>query len=92
VRDLDWVLGLLDRLGIRGRAPQADVRLMNTPADSDSWLLERFWELHTTVARHGPHARWADGAALYPVELVLTVTLREARRPRSCWPQARHLT
>ena len=51
---------------------------MNTPVDSNSRPLKRFWGLLMTVARRGPRAAAAVGAALYPVELVLTAVLRES--------------
>jgi SAM-dependent methyltransferase len=78
VRDIDWILGLLDRTGFEVVRRRPMFVLMNTPVDSDSRLLQRFWGLLTTLARRGPRAAGAVGAALYPVELLLTATLRES--------------
>ena len=52
--------------------------LMNTPVDSRSRLLERWWGLLMNVMAR--RARWLGGplgAAVYPVETALTAILRE---------------
>jgi SAM-dependent methyltransferase len=78
VRDIDWVLSLLDRTGFELVSRRPLFVLMNTPIDSNSRVLERFWTLLMTAARRGPRAAAAVGAALYPVELALTAALRES--------------
>jgi SAM-dependent methyltransferase len=77
VRDIDWILGLLDRTGFDVLSRRPVFVLMNTPVDSRNRLLRRFWGLLMTAVRRGPRAAAMVGAALYPVELFLTAVLRE---------------
>jgi SAM-dependent methyltransferase len=78
VRDLDWVLALLDRTGFEVVRRRPLFVLMNTPVDSRSRLLKRFWGLLMSGAKTGPRSAAALGAALYPVEVALTALLRES--------------
>jgi SAM-dependent methyltransferase len=76
-RDADWILGLLDRSGfdLVRRGPL--FVLMNTPVDTNSRVLKAWWWVLLNVLSR---ARWLGGpagAAIYPVELALTATLRE---------------
>lgn len=78
VRDIRWTLALLDRTGFEVVSRKPLFVLMNTPVDSRSRALERFWGLLMTAAHRGPRAASAVGAALYPVELALTRLLEES--------------
>jgi hypothetical protein len=76
-RDADWILGLLDRSGFEVILRRPLFVLLNTPVDTRSRLLKRWWWLVMNITAR---ARWLGGplaAAVYPFETALTAILRE---------------
>jgi SAM-dependent methyltransferase len=76
-RDADWILDALREAGFDVLTRKPLFVLMNTPVDTQSRLLKGWWWLLMNVMAR---ARWLGGpfgAAVYPVELALTATLRE---------------
>jgi SAM-dependent methyltransferase len=51
--------------------------LMNTPVSSRSRLLDRWWRLVVRLVSRSDVAGWALGAALFPLEVLLTRVLRQ---------------
>jgi 2-polyprenyl-3-methyl-5-hydroxy-6-metoxy-1,4-benzoquinol methylase len=76
-RPLEWIEDRLAAVGLDIVARTPMFVLMNTPVDSTSTALHRWWELLTTAVRRWPGAGAAIGAGLYPLELALTTALRE---------------
>jgi SAM-dependent methyltransferase len=76
-RTIEEVSGLLRRAGLATELRRPLFVLMNTPVDSGSAFLHRLWTAVNVLVRGGPRRAWAVGAAMYPLELVLTRVVRE---------------
>lgn len=76
-RTFDDTMQHLHDAGFRVLRRRPVFALMNTPVDSDSKLLRRYWSMLGRIARHSEGAAGTIGALLYVPELVITDMLRE---------------
>jgi SAM-dependent methyltransferase len=76
-RDVDWILGLLNRNGFDVVKRRPVFVLMNTPIDSNSRLLGFTWSKLMSLVKLRPRLGSVLGAVLYPLELALTALMRE---------------
>ena len=81
-RSRDWVVSALGKAGLVVVHEQPMFFLMNTPVNSDSRLLHRWWRLVVKLIPRHEAIGWTMGAALYPIELGLG-RLGEGRRSPS---------
>jgi SAM-dependent methyltransferase len=76
-RDIGRIRSLLDRNELEVMTRRPMFVLMNTPVDSRSRLLHRWWGTLTAVLRRWPQTGRPLGAILYPAELALTSMFSE---------------
>jgi SAM-dependent methyltransferase len=76
-RGIAWILDLLNRTGFDVVERRPLFVLMNTPVDTNSRLLKRWWWLLMNVIARAPWLGGVAGAAIYPPEVALTRLLRE---------------
>ena len=76
-RSMEKIQGVLDRTGFDVLLRRPVFALLNTPLDSQSRLLHRWWELMAKVASRSNALGNAAGALTYPLELALVSRLRE---------------
>ncbi len=70
-RSRDWILSALRAAGLVVVEEQPIFFLMNTPVNSDSRLLHRWWDLVTRLVPRHRAIGWTVGATLFPIELGL---------------------
>jgi SAM-dependent methyltransferase len=71
-RTLGQIRGCLEAAGLDLVRRRPMFVLMNAPDDSRSRLLRTWWCGVSGIARHGERAGWLAGAALYPLDRLLT--------------------
>lgn len=71
-RSREWILSALGEAGLVVVDQQPAFFLMNTPVNSNSRFLHRWWDLATKVVGRHEAIGWTMGAALFPIELGLT--------------------
>lgn len=76
-RSLNQIEELLDRNGLEVVSRRPIFVLMNSPIDSDSFVLQGWWNLLSRVVSRHELLGAAVGAVLFPLELALVSVIRE---------------
>ena len=71
------VVSMLEDAGLEPVLERPVFFLMNTPVSSRSRLLDRWWRGVVRLVSRSDAVGWVVGAALFPIELVLTRVLRD---------------
>lgn len=77
-RSLAQIERMLEISGLRMSWRRPMFVLMNAPDDSDSRVLRAWWRLVRAVAQRGESTGWLVGAALYPLDRLLTSWMKES--------------
>jgi SAM-dependent methyltransferase len=83
IRSRDWILSALGEAGLDVIHEQPAFFLMNTPVNSDSRLLHKWWDTVSKLVGRHEAIGWTMGAALFPIELGLTRLAAGRRSPSS---------
>jgi SAM-dependent methyltransferase len=76
-RSISQIGRLLRRSGLEIVERRPVFALMNTPVDSNSRVLRRWWDELGVWIRRGPRIASFLGAVLYPLEIAITSVIRE---------------
>jgi SAM-dependent methyltransferase len=83
IRSREWIISALGEAGLVVVHEQPAFFLMNTPVNSDSRLLHKWWDLVARLVGRRQAIGWTMGAALFPIELGLTRLAAGRRSPSS---------